>query len=123
MAIHVLKTWNPYFEALWDKSKTFEVRKDDRGFEVWDTLLLRETVMETGEYTGRLINAQVTYILRDSQLLPDGMVVMAIAERDRGGMYGLTGKAHEVRQRQDEERLARKRAREMTQAQNGREES
>ncbi len=121
MAIHVLKTWDPYFEALWDRTKTFEIRKDDRGYAIGDTLVLRETVMETGEYTGRVINAEVCFILRDERFVASGMVAMSIAERDRGGMYGLTGKAHEVRQRQDAERLARKRAREMAQAQKGRE--
>ena len=87
-----------------------------------DTLILRETVMETDEFTGRVINAQVTYILRDSRFVPDGMVVMAIAERDRGGRFWKTGSAREVHARQDKERQERKLAREKAEAQTGREE-
>lgn len=40
--IHELKVWPDYFARLADGSKTFEVRKDDRGFQAGDELLLRE---------------------------------------------------------------------------------
>lgn len=39
---HDLKTWPTYFERLLDGSKTFEVRKDDRGYQAGDRLILRE---------------------------------------------------------------------------------
>ena len=41
---HDLKTVQPYFDAVVDGSKTFELRQDDResGFRVGDTLRLRE---------------------------------------------------------------------------------
>lgn len=42
MSEHVLKVKPPYFDALLDRSKTFEVRKNDRGFQTGDTLLLWE---------------------------------------------------------------------------------
>jgi hypothetical protein len=40
--VHELKTWPAYFERLLSGEKTFEVRKDDRGFQAGDELLLRE---------------------------------------------------------------------------------
>ena len=40
--IHVLKVIPPYFDALADGSKTFEVRRNDRGFQCGDTLELME---------------------------------------------------------------------------------
>lgn len=40
--IHELKVWPDYFKRLADESKTFEIRKNDRGFQAGDTLILRE---------------------------------------------------------------------------------
>ena len=42
MTIHELKIWPQYFDAIASGIKTFEVRKDDRGFAVGDTLVLKE---------------------------------------------------------------------------------
>lgn len=39
---HVLKVSPDYFDALYDGSKTFEVRRNDRGFQRGDTLVLWE---------------------------------------------------------------------------------
>lgn len=63
-AVHELKTWESYFHALISGDKMFELRKDDRGFRVGDTLYLRETKYGTGEYTGREVWRKIGYILR-----------------------------------------------------------
>jgi hypothetical protein len=76
---HELKTWDEYFEAIWNHTKTFEVRNDDRKYETGDMLTLRETVKLTGEYTGRAIFARVTYLIRNCEFAPTGKVVMSIA--------------------------------------------
>ncbi len=69
---HDLKTWMPYFEEVKSGRKQFELRKNDRGYKIGDTLLLREynllgvnnvTQEIEGEYTGRRIDVKVTYIL------------------------------------------------------------
>lgn len=39
---HELKTWKKYFAALWEGTKNFELRKDDRNFENGDLLTLKE---------------------------------------------------------------------------------
>lgn len=39
---HELKTWPRYFDAVKRGDKSFEVRRDDRGYAVGDTLVLRE---------------------------------------------------------------------------------
>jgi hypothetical protein len=39
---HKLKTWPEFFKAILAGDKTFEIRKDDRGFKVGDTLRLLE---------------------------------------------------------------------------------
>ncbi len=78
MSIHNLKTVNPYFQSIWDEEKTFEIRKDDRGFAVGDTLILWEWVDD--EYTGRRITCLCTYVLTSEQFegLAPGYVCIAI---------------------------------------------
>lgn len=61
--IHELKTIPPYFQWSWLKIKPFEVRKNDRGFQVFDVLVLKEYLPVSKEYTGRVIVARVTSIV------------------------------------------------------------
>lgn len=65
MATHELKTWPEYFEEVWADTKGFELRKDDRNFQVGDTLVLREWKPVSEKYTGREVPVTVTYILKD----------------------------------------------------------
>ena len=58
---HELKTWKKLFSPLWEGTKNFELRKDDRNFENGDLLLLKEFDFQKGEYTGREISARVSY--------------------------------------------------------------
>ena len=65
MTTHELKTWPGPFEAMWQEQKRFELRPDDRGFQVGDRLWLREWNPDTGEYTGReLRDVVVKFVLR-----------------------------------------------------------
>ena len=63
MQTHELKILPKYFEDVLYGRKRFELRKDDRGFEVGDWIRLRE--WEDGKYTGRVYYVLITYILRD----------------------------------------------------------
>lgn len=75
--IHELKTWPEFFAAVHDGSKTFEIRKDDRGYRQGDVLVLREwTPGECGNpncvrehwhwrgYTGRELRRQVGFVFK-----------------------------------------------------------
>jgi len=59
--IHELKILPKYFKDVVDGYKNFELRKNDRNFQVGDSLLLKE--FDNGEYTGDSIQVVVTYIL------------------------------------------------------------
>lgn len=43
MTEHVLKTWPVYFDAVARGEKTFEGRRNDRGFQAGDTVVLQRT--------------------------------------------------------------------------------
>lgn len=85
--IHDLKTDPEVFDAVARGEKTFEIRKDDRGFQVGDTLLLRRTrytgeQMHFGdplEYTGEQETRTVTHLLRGPLYgLVEGWVILSL---------------------------------------------
>jgi hypothetical protein len=75
-AIHELKTWPEYFDAVRDGRKTFEIRRNDRGFKVGDVLVLQEFDPETQKYSGEMASFCVTYLTDFGQTA--GNVVMGI---------------------------------------------
>jgi hypothetical protein len=62
---HDLKIAPAYFVAVSRGEKTFEVRKNDRGFQPGDVLVLRE--YEDKGYTGSVVYRKVGYILPGGQ--------------------------------------------------------
>ena len=74
--IHELKIEKKYCIAMIEGRKTFEIRKNDRGFCVGDFLALNE-VFE-GAYTGRSVLALVRYIIDEPEYCKDGFVTMGI---------------------------------------------
>lgn len=83
-AIHSLKTWPEYFQAVEDGRKRFELRVNDRDFQAGDWLWLQEWNPETRAYSGRESWMRVTYIAQGVFGLPDNVCVMSI-ERALGG--------------------------------------
>lgn len=78
--IHELKTWPTFFEAVCDGSKTFELRNDDRDFQVGDVLLLREFNLNNHRYTGRKLCRLVTYKLESAMFsgIEKGYCIMGL---------------------------------------------
>ncbi|MDF2610061.1 MAG: PUA-like protein [Lachnospiraceae bacterium] len=82
--LHQLKTKSDYFLDVATGKKTFEVRKNDRDFHIGDFIGLNEltsnTVNTKGEYkeTGRFILAEITYVLKDTDYVKDGYVILGI---------------------------------------------
>lgn len=71
--VQELKIEPEFMEAQLNGLKNFEIRKNDRNFEVNDMLWLRE--WSNGEYTGRSISVSVTFIT-DYKQMP-GYVVLS----------------------------------------------
>ena len=84
---HELKTMTKYFRDVESGVKTFEVRRNDRNFQVGDTLVLREWIppgkwveQYTGDgYTAKEIEKDVMYILDDPAYVKEGYVILGFA--------------------------------------------
>lgn len=89
MKLIELKTWIAPFSAVWDGSKTHELRRNDRDFEVGDMLVLREWDHDRVAYTGRVAVCSVTYLTRGGAFdLPFELCVMSVRllSREEGGV-------------------------------------
>lgn len=80
---HELKILPEYFQAVWDRVKTFEVRKNDRNFTVGDTLVLKEWTPNNG-YSGSGIARRITYLLNDPDYVKEGYVIMGLGDLEEG---------------------------------------
>ena len=91
--IHQLKTWPIPFSAVKDGSKTYEVRKNDRDFQVGDLVQLWyfdpdahwQDGSPNGRYSGDYVMAVITYLTPGGAFgLPEGMCVFAFKVRHEG---------------------------------------
>lgn len=92
---HKLKAWPQYFDAVKRGDKPFEVRRDDRGFQKGDILVLQRTSQEAPYYVqyesdgsqfGKRpveLRKRITYVLTGGQLgIEPGYVVLGLADCD-----------------------------------------
>ena len=102
--IHALKAEENFFEDVAAGNKPFEVRIDDRQFQVGDFLALNEIRISSTaklysdegeedelndwEYTGRCILVLVTYILDDPRFVKDGFCILGIRPAHIGVQTG-----------------------------------
>jgi hypothetical protein len=80
MAKHSFKTIKPYFEEIWEKRKSFEIRKNDGNYKVGDYIRLCEYDMNAKEKLEREIEGQITYILDKCEGLKEGYCVISFVE-------------------------------------------
>lgn len=72
---HELKCWPEFFAPMVSGEKPFDVRRNDRGFQRGDTILLREWNPNTKEYTGRDVRFEVSYVLSGWGIAPEHVVL------------------------------------------------
>lgn len=92
MKTHELKTLAPYWDAIDNGEKPFEVRRDDRGFQKGDILLLHRMKEDNSCYYDyppgtpgkrRTLYMKITYILTGGQFgIQPGYVVMGLEKVD-----------------------------------------
>ncbi len=73
---HELKCWSIFFEGVMDRTKNFELRKNDRNFKVGDTIVLMEFEPIEERYTGKIGSRKVKSIIQDFYGLKKGYCIL-----------------------------------------------
>ena len=76
--VHYLKVECEFYTPLSMHLKNFEVRKNDRNYQVNDILIFREWSADIEAYTGFVLCAQISYILDDPRYCKEGYVVLGL---------------------------------------------
>lgn len=74
--VHTVKIAKMYYEDVKSGKKSFELRKNDREYKQGDILRMLEYA--EGEWTGREMIAEVTYLMKDYAGLEEGYCIMAL---------------------------------------------
>lgn len=74
--IHEIKIAAMYYEDVVSGKKSFELRKNDRGYKQGDKLIMLE--FKDGKHTGRIVNADIVYMLEDYTGLAEGYCILGI---------------------------------------------
>lgn len=78
---HELKVWPGCFAAVLAGTKPFDVRFNDRNFQVGDALLLREYEPEGEQYSGRTTTRWISYLLQGGSFgIEAGWCVLGFSE-------------------------------------------
>ncbi len=77
---HDLKIWPQFFNDVASGDKTFEVRVNDRAFQVGDTIHLREWDPQVKMYTGRACHVRIRYMMDSSAwyMIPNHLAIFSI---------------------------------------------
>jgi hypothetical protein len=71
--VHIVKCVSPFFEAVWEEHKPFEIRKDDRGYQTGDVIVLRHWD-DAGRYdrAGKALIFRIGFVLRSYPAIRKG---------------------------------------------------
>lgn len=76
MTIHTIKSIPRFYEPLIKGQKTFEIRFNDRGYQVGDRLIIAEYLESVMRHTGRFSEWTVVYVTAFAQ--KEGWVVLGV---------------------------------------------
>lgn len=87
--VHDVKLGATFFDDVKTGRKTFELRKNDRGYKEGDTIVLHE--YKDGTTTGRTITKKIVYMLEDFTGLEDGYCILGLGEVEETLQEAATG--------------------------------
>jgi ParB family chromosome partitioning protein len=87
--VHDVKLGATFFDDVKTGRKTFELRKNDRGYKEGDTIVLHE--YKDGTATGRTITKKIVYMLEDFTGLEDGYCILGLGEVEETLQEAATG--------------------------------
>lgn len=96
--VHDVKLGATFFDDVKTGRKTFELRKNDRGYKEGDTIVLHE--YKNGATTGRTITKKIVYMLEDFTGLEDGYCILGLG-RSRRNASGSGSRRRTVRRQQN----------------------
>ncbi len=77
--IHSVKIYPEYFQLLKDGIKNFEVRLNDRNYQVTQQIIFKEFDPATNSYTGNLLMREIKFVLYGGQFgIEPGYVVLEL---------------------------------------------
>lgn len=80
--VHDVKLGTTFFDDVKTGRKTFELRKNDRGYKEGDIIAMHE--YKDGTTTGRTIEKKIVYMLEDFTGLEDGYCILGLGEVKAG---------------------------------------
>lgn len=80
--VHDVKLGTTFFDDVKTGRKTFELRKNDRGYKEGDTIVMHE--YKDGTTTGRTIEKKIVYMLEGFTGLEDGYCILGLGEVKAG---------------------------------------
>jgi hypothetical protein len=82
MVVHNLKLWPQFWVTTTNAIRSFDIRNNDREFEIGDVIRFQEWEPSTRQYTGRECYREITYVLRardcPAKAITEGYVALAI---------------------------------------------
>jgi len=78
MTEHKVKSWPEFFNDIADGTKTFDLRKNDRDYQVGDTIVFEEFKPRLGTYTGELVTCRIGHMLKEFPGLMPGYVILGL---------------------------------------------
>lgn len=79
MRTHNLKILPPFFNSVIEGQKTFEIRFNDRDFQVGDRVELNEFSKKDKQLTGRSVMAEVGFVFKGSEYgIKEGYCVFSL---------------------------------------------